>query len=185
MSRLTEILEHNRRFVADKGYAPYQTSNLPDKKLVVISCMDTRLVELLPKAMNLKNGDANVIKVAGAMVGHPFGHVMQSVLVAVYNLGAEEVCVVGHHRCGMAATHAKTLLETMKSRGIPAETLDTLAHSGIRLEEWLAGFSDVRAEVRKSVATIRSHPLLPPGVKVHGLVADPDTGELELVESGD
>ena len=71
-------------------------------KMVIISCMDTRLVELLPKAMNMRNGDVKIIKVAGAVISHPFGSIMRSILVAVYELGADEVCVVGHHDCGMA-----------------------------------------------------------------------------------
>lgn len=34
-------------------------------KLAIVSCMDTRLTELLPRALGLKNGDAKIIKVAG------------------------------------------------------------------------------------------------------------------------
>jgi carbonic anhydrase len=185
VSRVQDILAYNRRFVAERGYEPYRTSKFPDKKLVVISCMDTRLTELLPRAMNLKNGDAKLIKVAGAIVGHPFGNVMRSVLVALYELGAEEVCVVGHHRCGMENTQPDAMLARMRERGVSDETLQTVRHSGIDLAEWLQGFADVREQVRESVATIRNHPLLPKGVKVHGLVIDPDTGELELVESGE
>ena len=51
--------------------------------MVIISCMDTRLVELLPKAMNMRNGDVKIIKVAGAVISHPFGSIMRSILVAV------------------------------------------------------------------------------------------------------
>lgn len=39
--------------------------------------MDTRLLELLPKAMGLKNGDAKIVKNAGAVISHPFGGVMK------------------------------------------------------------------------------------------------------------
>ena len=51
MNTLDKILAHNREFVEKKEYTPYKTDKFPDKKMVVISCMDTRLVELLPKAM--------------------------------------------------------------------------------------------------------------------------------------
>ena len=47
MSILPEILEHNALFVESKDYEQYRTDRLPDKKLVVLTCMDTRLVELL------------------------------------------------------------------------------------------------------------------------------------------
>src|SRR5438067_7146082 len=101
MSLITDILDHNQTFVQNKEYEPFRTDRFPDKKLVVLTCMDTRLVELLPRAMNLRNGDAKVIKNAGAIVSHPFGSVMRSMLVAVYDLMAAEVAVVGHYGCGM------------------------------------------------------------------------------------
>ena len=66
--------------------------------------MDARLVELLPQAMGLKNGDAKLIKNAGAWSPYQWGSVMRSlVVVAVYELRAEEICVVAHHDCGMRA----------------------------------------------------------------------------------
>ena len=102
MSILPEILEHNRRFVAEREYQRFETDRWPNKRIVVVTCMDTRLVELLPAAMDLRQGDAMVLKTAGAIVAHPFGSIMRSILVAVYDLGAEEIAVVGHHDCGMA-----------------------------------------------------------------------------------
>ena len=45
---LDEILEFNKQFVANKGYEKYITNKYPDKKIAIVSCMDTRLTELLP-----------------------------------------------------------------------------------------------------------------------------------------
>ena len=59
---IDEIMEYNRKFVENKGYAPYLTSKYPDKKLAILTCMDTRLLELLPAALGIKNGDAKIIK---------------------------------------------------------------------------------------------------------------------------
>lgn len=69
--------------------------------------MDTRLVELLPHALNLRNGDVKIVKNAGALVSHPFGSIMRSILVAVYELQADEVCVIGHHDCGAGKLQAE------------------------------------------------------------------------------
>ncbi len=63
--RLEEILEFNKSFVENKEYEKYKATKKPEKKLVILSCMDTRLTELLPKAMNIKNGDAKIIKMLG------------------------------------------------------------------------------------------------------------------------
>ena len=43
---IDEILRHNREFVASKGYERFLTSKYPDKKIAIVTCMDTRLVEL-------------------------------------------------------------------------------------------------------------------------------------------
>ncbi|MBQ5551537.1 MAG: carbonic anhydrase, partial [Bacteroidales bacterium] len=84
---IDSILNYNREFVAKKGYEKFVTSKYPDKKLAVLSCMDTRLTELLPAALGLRNGDAKIIKNAGGLVISPFDSAMRSLLVAVYELG--------------------------------------------------------------------------------------------------
>lgn len=152
--------------------------------MVILSCMDTRLVELLPRAMNIHNGDAKIIKNAGAIVTHPFGSVMRSILVAIYELQAEEVCVIGHHGCGMSVIDPTAVVQKMTERGVSQNTMNVLERSGVDVKAWFHGFDDVRQSVRKSVETIVKHPLLPTGVPVHGLVIDPDTGKLDVVVEG-
>lgn len=185
MSALQSILEFNEKFVAEKQYEAYATTKYPDKRIVILSCMDTRLVELLPKAMNLRNGDVKVVKSAGAIINHPFGGIMRSLLVAVYELKAEEVYVIGHYDCGMSAVDPEAMIGHMLDRGIKQETIDILNYSGVNLDQWLRGFGDVKTSVLKSVDLVRSHPLIPAGVPIHGLVIDPETGKLDLVTNGE
>src|SRR5208282_1944410 len=156
----------------------------PDKKLVVLTCMDTRLVELLPRAMDLRSGDAKVIKNAGAVVSHPFGSVMRSLLVAVYELGAAEIAVVGHYGCGMTQMSSDRVLQKAIARGVSPQALQILEHAGIDLQNWLRGFNSPEEGVRQSVAMIRQHPLLPKDVPVHGLMICPETGRLDLLSDG-
>lgn len=184
MSSLKEILSYNKSFVTDKKYEPFITTKFPDKKIVVLSCMDTRLVELLPKAMNLRNGDVKVVKSAGAIVNHPFGGIMRSLLVAIYELKADEVYIVGHYDCGMSAVDPDLMLDHMIERGVKRETIDIISYSGVDLKEWLRGFGDVTTSVKKTVDLVRNHPLMPKGLPVHGLVIDPSTGRLDLITDG-
>src|ERR1700722_13238381 len=151
MSILTEILEHNAKFVENREYEAFLSDRFPNKKLVVITCMDTRLVELLPRAMNVRNGDVMMIKVAGAVVSHPFGSVMRSILVAVYKLDAQEIAVVGHHGCGMVDLNSQDLLQRTGASGVSAEVIKMLIHSGVDLEGWLTGFKRVEDSVLASV----------------------------------
>ena len=93
MSILSEIFNHNRSFVQSKEYEAFLTDQFPNKKLVVLTCMDTRLVELLPRAMGFRNGDVKLVKNAGAIVSHPFGSVMRSILLAIYELNGDTLRV--------------------------------------------------------------------------------------------
>ena len=88
MSLLNEILNYNERFVEEKQYEECITTNLPDKWIVILTCMDTRLLELLPKAMNFKNGDVKIVKSAGAVINHPFGGIMRSLFTLAGRSGS-------------------------------------------------------------------------------------------------
>ncbi|MFP7734331.1 beta-class carbonic anhydrase [Priestia aryabhattai] len=184
MSLLQDVLEFNQKFVEEKKYELYETSKFPDKKMVILSCMDTRLVELLPHALNLRNGDVKIVKNAGALVSHPFGSIMRSILVAVYELQADEVCVIGHHDCGAGKLQAEPFLEKVRAKGISDEVINTIEYSGMDLKKWLTGFDSVEETVQHSVDTIRNHPLFAKDIPVHGLVIDPNTGKLDVVVNG-
>jgi carbonic anhydrase len=185
LSRLKDIITHNQDFVGTGQYREFVTDKFPDKKMVILTCMDTRLVELLPKAMSLRNGDAKIIKCAGAIVSHPFGSIMRSIIVAVYELGAKEVFVIGHHDCGMTGLSAVEVLEKAREQGIKPEVMQTVTNSGINLERWLKGFDHVQEGVVKSVSIIKNHPLLPKEILVHGLIMDPTTGRLDVLIEDD
>lgn len=68
---IEDILAYNKQFVAEKGYEEFVTDKYPNKKLAIVTCMDTRLIELLPAALGIKNGDAKIIKNAGGVISSP------------------------------------------------------------------------------------------------------------------
>jgi carbonic anhydrase len=184
MAVVDEILAHNRRYVESREYESLRTDRYPNKGIVVLTCMDTRLSELLPRAMDLRQGDAKVLKTAGAVVSHPFGSIMRSILVAVYDLHANDVCIVGHHDCGMTGLSCSHVLDKAYARGVSPDTVATLRHAGINLESWLVGFERVEDGVRSSVDVVRNHPLLPKDVRVHGMLISPETGKLDVLTLG-
>ena len=175
---IDSVLAHNRAFVAGGEFARYATDKYPDKKLAVVSCMDTRLTELLAAALGLKNGDAKIIKVAGAEVAHPFGSVMRSLLIAVCELGVEDIMVVAHTNCGAQHLSGAAMIDSMRRLGVSDERIEFARHCGIDFDRWLAGFGDTEESVRKSVDLILNHPVMPPHVRVAGFVMDSVTGEL-------
>ncbi len=118
---IEEILKYNKEFVASEQYRKYETSKYPDKKIAIVTCMDTRLVKLLPAALGLRNGDVKMIKNAGGTITNPFDSTMRSLLVAVYELGVEEIMIIGHTNCGVQGMNAAEMLELMRQRGISEE----------------------------------------------------------------
>ena len=45
---IDELVSYNREFVKNKGYEKYITNKYPDKKIAIVSCMDTRLPSCYP-----------------------------------------------------------------------------------------------------------------------------------------
>ncbi len=178
---LEKILAYNKHFVENKGYKEYITTKFPDKKIAIISCMDTRLTALLPAALGLKNGDAKMIKNAGGIISHPFGSVIRSLLVAVFQLGVEEIMVIAHSDCGACHMHSEDMIEKMIARGITPETIDMIRFCGIDFHAWLDGFEDTEKTVKATVNSIVTHPLIPNDVKVYGFIIDSLTGELTRI----
>ena len=176
---IDDILQYNKEFVASGAYESYRADKFPAKKLAVLTCMDTRLTELLPKALGLRNGDAKIIKNAGGLVLSETDSAIRSLLVAIYELGVKEVMVVHHSTCGACHMSYADFKPHMLEHGISPSILADWESRGIA--SWLEGFHDTEASVRETVNAIVNHPLVPPDVKVRGFIIDSVTGELEEV----
>lgn len=177
---IDEILSFNRDFVARKAYEPFVTDKYPAKKLAVLTCMDTRLTELLPQALGLRNGDAKIIRNAGGGVQFEADSAIRSLLVAIYELGVEEVMVVHHSGCGACHMSYAEFKPHMLERGITEKVLSAWEEWGIA--GWLEGFHDTEASVRQTVEAVRSHSLMPKDIVVRGFIIDSVTGALTEVD---
>lgn len=178
---IDEIIQFNKEFVAGKGYEPFVTDKYPKKKLAVLTCMDTRLTVLLQAALGLRNGDAKIIKNAGGLVPSETDSAIRSLLVAIYELGVKEVMVVHHSGCGACHMSYAAFRPHMLERGIPEKVLEEWEGKGIA--SWLEGFHDTEASVRKTVAAIVRHPLVPADICVRGFIMDSASGALNEIEA--
>lgn len=180
---IKQMLTYNEKFVEEKKYEAFQTSKYPDKKIAIVTCMDTRLCGLLPAALGIKNGDVKMIKVAGAIITSPFDAAMRSLLIAVYELHVNEIMIIGHTGCGVQGMNAKEMLELMHMKGISKERINLMRHCGINLDNWLHGFDDGSKAIMETVDMVKNHPLLPKNVTVRGYIIETETGKLnEIVE---
>lgn len=179
---IDQLLDYNKLFVETKGYEKFKTSKYPDKKIAIVTCMDTRLVELLPAALGIKNGDVKIIKNAGAVITNPFDSTVRSLLIAIYELGVNEVMIIGHTGCGVQGMDGEEMLHLMRERGVDDEHINLMKHCGIDLEAWLHGFDDTDAAILETVDLVRNHPLMPKDIVVKGYIMDSETGKLSQIE---
>src|SRR5215469_6724404 len=75
----------------------------PQRKLAVLTCMDTRLSI---RTLGLKTGDAHIIRNAGGIVTDDS---LRSLLVSHYLLGTEEFMVINHTDCGLMHSNEEDL----------------------------------------------------------------------------
>ncbi|WP_077624444.1 beta-class carbonic anhydrase [Sediminibacillus massiliensis] len=181
---LEDFVRFNEQFVKEEKYKSIETDSFPNKNAVILTCMDPRLEELLPQALDLKNGDVHMIKTAGALLTDPYDSVMRSLLMAVYDLRADEIFVIGHHDCQMTGYQSKEIIERMEVQGVDQHRLDSINNNEKDLHQWLHGFESVEDGVKTTVELIQKHPLLPEDLPVHGLVMDPATGKIDIVVFG-
>ena len=162
MSVTDELLRNNEAYAAsfDKGHLEMP----PTKKLAVVACMDARLQP--NRILGLEEGEAHVIRNAGGVVTED---VIRSLTISQRLLGTHEILLIHHTDCGML-----TFTDDAVKAQIQADV-------GIRPPFALEAFSDLEAELRQSVARIRTSPFIPYRESVRGFIYDVTTGRLREV----
>lgn len=185
MTILDEFIAANNAFVAhlpaDFAEEEPALSKLPKRRVAIVTCMDTRLVDFLEPALGIARGEAKIIKNAGNTVTGPFEATIRSLIVGVFELGVNEIMVIGHHDCGVAHTTSHGLIEKMLKRGISKDAIKMIQSE---LEGWVDKFHHPIENVEHVVAKIHANPLIPEDVPVHGLIFDPKTGKVDIVVDG-
>lgn len=177
---LQEILTCNQAFLA-KNTLPATLSKYPQRKFAVLTCMDTRLVELINQALGIRRGDAKIIQNAGTSVIEPMGETVKSLLLTIYIFDIQEILIIGHYDCGVAQTTAEGLLQKMRSRGIPEQQLALVKND---FHEWLDNYTDPSQNVLSVVEKLKTNPCIPKNIPIHGLIIEPHTGKLDLLING-
>jgi carbonic anhydrase len=158
MSVVDEVTAANESYASGftKGGLPMP----PGRKFAVVTCMDARLDPA--RFLGLEEGDAHVIRNAGGIVND---ETIRSLVISHQLLGTQETLVLGHTDCGMLTF---TNADVHEKLGPESESID------------FQPFPDAAERVRKSVETIRTHPLLS-GFGATGFVYDVRSGRIEAV----
>ena len=93
MTVLDDVLKDNREFV--ENFQGIEMSHHAAKNLVILTCMDCRLIEFLEPALGLDRGDAKIVRNAGNSISGE--DAIRSIGAALYNLDANEVLVINSY----------------------------------------------------------------------------------------
>ncbi len=179
--QIKAMMKYNEAFVTQELYTQHETTKKPTRKIAILTCMDTRLTVLLPAALGLRNGDAKIIKNVGGVTVNPYGSEMHGILVAIYELGADTVLIIGHDDCGGDTLEPEKIMDKMRAYGITEADFEQVSKEFKSPNEWFQGFHGVEEAVKNTVAMVNKHPLVHKDVEVVGLVMNPATGALREV----
>lgn len=182
MIGLKQLIKANSSFLLESAATWDGLSKNPKQQIAIVTCMDTRLVELLEAALGIARGEAVVIKTAGTSTDGNFGAILRSLVIAIYGLDVEQIVVVGHEDCGVTQISPSMLRQKMQKRGIDEGQIRKFEEETIA---WLDHVNDSEEEVKKLVAALRKTTIIPNNVPVHGLMIHPDTGEISLLTEND
>jgi carbonic anhydrase len=182
---LDEVLTANEAYAAgfgDKGSLALP----PARRFAILTCMDARLDPA--KFAGLTEGDAHVIRNAG---GRASDDAIRSLIISHKLLGTNEWFVIHHTDCGME-TFTDEVMRSLLRQSLETAKLDADGWRDVgrgpgsgegEFIDWLTIKSQTES-VSSDVRRIRSHPLVPGSVPIHGYVYDVRSGRLiEVLEA--
>jgi carbonic anhydrase len=162
MTAFKDILEGSDAYTAAFSYG--DLSALPQARLVIVTCMDTRINPLAIFGLDI--GEAHVLRNAGARITPD---VIRSLIKSINQLDVERIVVMHHTDCGAA----KIRLDSLRS-AVTAATGNDPAGVDFHL------IGDPATALAEDVESIRTCPYLPVGTAVAGLTYDVHNGEVRV-----
>src|SRR6202451_2439649 len=152
MSVIDEVLAENE--IYSRTHELRQLTPRPERKLAVLTCMDTRLSIL---TLGLNGADPPIIRNDGGIVTDDS---LPSLLISHYLLGTEEFMVINHPDCGLTHTTEQELRTRIKNRSGTAAIAPAFFHA----------FQNIEENVRHQLQKLRTHPWIPKRVGPGGFV---------------
>src|ERR1700736_501464 len=165
MSAIDDVLAANE--VYSRTHELRKLTPRPERKLAVLTCMDTRLSI---RTLGLKTGDAHIIRNAGGIVTEDS---LRSLVVSHYLLGTEEFMVINHTDCGLMLTSVQDLRTRIQNRAGTAAVTPAFFYA----------FANIEENVRHQLQKLRTHPWVPKEVAVRGVVYDVSSGRLREIKA--
>ncbi len=173
-----EVLQANARYAeqfGDKG----KLALPPARGFAILTCMDARLDPA--KVAGLAEGDAHVIRNAG---GRASDDAIRSLVISYKLLGTKEWFVIHHTNCGMELFTDEVirdlLAQSLSTASFDGTTWSDPGGGGSRAGEFIdfLTIKNLAESVATDVERIKTHPLVPKNIPVHGYIYDVTTGRL-------
>jgi carbonic anhydrase len=164
VSVIDEILQANELYA--QTHELRRLSPRPERKLAVLTCMDTRLSI---RSLGLRTADAHIIRNAGGIVTDDS---LRSLLVSHYLLGTEEIMVINHTDCGLMHT---------TEQGLRTQIENSTGTAAIAPARFYA-FQNIDENVRHQLQKLRTHPWIPKKGVIRGFVYDVTSGRLREIK---
>jgi len=156
------LVELNRVY-ADDSF-DRDVNSLPSRRLVVVTCMDSRIDAL--EVFGLERGEAHILRNAGGVVTDD---VIRSICLSQRFLGTREIILAHHTDCGLQKVdEAEFRNELVAEAGVaPSWSVET--------------FDDPADSVRQSIERLRVSPFIRHADAISGFVYDVADGLLHEV----
>ncbi len=164
MSVIDEVLVANQ--VYSRTHELRKLTPRPERKLAVLTCMDTRLSI---QTLGLRTADAHIIRNAGGIVTED---TLRSLIISHHLLGTEEIMVINHTDCGLMQASEQDLRTRIQNRTGTAAVSPAFFYA----------FQNIEENVRHQLQKLRTHPWIPSSVVVRGFVYDVTSGLLREVK---
>jgi carbonic anhydrase len=155
-----------------EAWALRRQSGIPNnRRLWILACMDERIP--VNQALGIRDGDAHVFRNAGGLVTDD---AIRSAMLTTQFFGTKEIIVINHTECGMMTASGEALTGVLREKGIDPDSVQIdPAMPELKLDRgafsrWLRMFADVDDTNVKQVELLRSSPLIPDDVVIHGYV---------------
>jgi carbonic anhydrase len=179
MSIRDEVLHANAQYAQSFGEKA-KLALPPARGFAILTCMDARIDPA--KVAGLAEGDAHVIRNAG---GRASDDAIRSLVISHKLLGTNTWFVIHHTNCGMELFTDEVI------RGLLSQSLATASFDGKQWKDpaggggshagdfidWLT-IKDLAQSVVVDVERIRTHPLVPASIPIHGYIYEVTTGRL-------
>ena len=159
----SDVADSNAEFVS--AFTGQNVPGLPAKKMLLLTCMDCRIIP--HQVLGMSIGDMKVIRNGGGQLNSA---VESDIIVANNVLDCDQILIMQHTQCGMAAATLESVRESVQ------------ANTGVDASQFTPSvIENQMAKLTHDVETLRNNPMLKSNAVVQGAMYHVETGKVDFI----